>query len=126
MQTDLDEYINRYNKCTPVDEYRVQSRGGKGTINLKTVEKVGNVSGVLQVVGEDNVMLISSAGKVIRLKVQEIPVNHRVTQGVKLIDLEPEEKLVGVARTTSEAEGKDDGNGDDEADTNGEDNGAEE
>jgi DNA gyrase subunit A len=115
---------NGFGKCTPVDEYRVQSRGGKGTINLKTVEKVGNVSGVLQVVGEDNVMLISNAGKVIRLKVQEIPVNHRVTQGVKLIDLEPEEKLVGVARTTSETESS--GNGDDEADTNGEDNGAEE
>ena len=117
---------NGYGKCTPVDEYRVQSRGGKGTINLKTVEKVGNVSGVLQVVNEDNVMLISNAGKVIRLKVQEIPVNHRVTQGVKLIDLEPEEKLVGVARTTSEAESRDDGNGDDEGDANGEDNGAEE
>jgi Type IIA topoisomerase (DNA gyrase/topo II, topoisomerase IV), A subunit len=53
-------------------------------------------------------MLISNAGKVIRLKVQEVPVNHRVTQGVKLIELEPEEKLVGVARTTPEAEGKDD------------------
>ena len=117
---------NGFGKCTPVDEYRVQSRGGKGTINLKTVEKVGNVSGVLQVIGEDNVMLISNAGKVIRLKVQEIPVNHRVTQGVKLIDLEPEEKLVGVARTTSEAESRDDGNGDDEGDANGEDNGAEE
>ena len=65
---------NGFGKCTPIDEYRVQSRGGKGTINLKTVEKVGNVSGVLQVVGEDNVMLISNAGKVIRLKVQEIPV----------------------------------------------------
>ena len=99
---------NGFGKCTPIDEYRVQSRGGKGTINLKTVEKVGNVSGVLQVIGEDNVMLISNAGKVIRLKVQEIPVNHRVTQGVKLIELEPEEKLVGVARTTSETEGKGD------------------
>ncbi len=114
---------NGYGKCTPVDEYRVQSRGGKGTINLKTVEKVGNVSGVLQVVNEDNVVLISNAGKVIRLKVQEIPVNHRVTQGVRLIELEPEEKLVGVARTTSEAEGKDDGNGDDEGDGAAEDNG---
>jgi len=114
---------NGYGKCTPVDEYRVQSRGGKGTINLKTVEKVGNVSGVLQVIGEDNVMLISNAGKVIRLKVQEIPVNHRVTQGVRLIELEPEEKLVGVARTTSEAEGKDDGNGGDESDDSGEENG---
>jgi DNA gyrase subunit A len=116
---------NGFGKCTPIDEYRVQSRGGKGTINLKTVEKVGNVSGVLQVVGEDNVMLISNAGKVIRLKVQEIPVNHRVTQGVKLIELDPEEKLVGVARTTSEAEGRDDetnGNGDDETDLTTEEN----
>jgi DNA gyrase subunit A len=59
--------------------------------------------------------------------VQEIPVNHRVTQGVKLIELDPEEKLVGVARTTSEAEGKDDdanGNGDDEADVTTNENGS--
>ena len=117
---------NGFGKCTPIDEYRVQTRGGKGTINLKTVAKVGNVSGVLQVAGEENVMLISNAGKVIRLKVQEIPVNHRVTQGVKLIELDPEEKLVGVARTTSEAEGRDDetnGNGDDETDLTTEENG---
>ncbi|HOW56376.1 MAG TPA: DNA gyrase subunit A [Smithellaceae bacterium] len=107
---------NGFGKCTPIDEYRDQSRGGKGTINLKTVPKVGNVSGVLQVVGEENIMLISNAGKVIRLKVQEVPVNHRVTQGVKLIDLEPEEKLVGVARTTSEAD--EEGN-DDESEGNG-------
>ena len=103
---------NGFGKCTPIEEYRVQSRGGKGTINLKTVAKVGNVSGVLQVQGEENIMLISNAGKVIRLKVQEVPINHRVTQGVKLIELEPEEKLVGRARTTSEAE-------DTEDDTNG-------
>jgi DNA gyrase subunit A len=103
---------NGFGKCTPIEEYRTQSRGGKGTINLKTVSKVGNVSGVLQVQGEENIMLISNAGKVIRLKVQEVPINHRVTQGVKLIELQPEEKLVGVARTTSEAEDKDD-------DTNG-------
>ncbi len=114
---------NGYGKCTPVDEYRVQSRGGKGTINLKTVEKVGNVSGVLQVVPEDHVMLISNAGKVIRLKVQEIPVNHRVTQGVRLIDLEPDEKVVGLARTTADSESRDDGNGDDEADGTSEENG---
>jgi DNA gyrase subunit A len=93
---------NGFGKCTPIDEYRVQTRGGKGTINLKTVEKVGNVSGVLQVIGEDNVMLISNAGKVIRLK-------------------DPEEKLVGVARTTSETEST--GNGDDEGDGAVEDNG---
>ena len=97
-----------FGKCTPIEEYRVQTRGGKGTMNLKTVPKVGNVSGVLQVTGEENIMLISNAGKVIRLKVQEVPINHRVTQGVKLIELDPEEKLVGVARTTSEVEDKDD------------------
>ncbi|HBL52817.1 MAG TPA: DNA gyrase subunit A, partial [Syntrophaceae bacterium] len=120
---------NGFGKCTPIDEYRVQTRGGKGTINLKTVAKIGNVSGVLQVQGEENIMLISNAGKVIRLKVQEVPVNHRVTQGVKLIDLEPEEKLVGVARTTSEAEDKDDdggGNGADETDATTEENGTSE
>ena len=117
---------NGFGKCTPIEEYRVQSRAGKGTINLKTVPKVGNVSGVLQVTGEENVMLISNSGKVIRLKVQEIPVNHRVTQGVKLIELDEEEKLVGVARTTQEADDKDDdtnGNGGEEADVTTEDNG---
>jgi len=115
---------NGFGKCTPIDEYRVQTRGGKGTINLKTVAKIGNVSGVLQVQGEENIMLISNAGKVIRLKVQEVPINHRVTQGVKLIDLEPEEKLVGVARTTQEAEGPDDSvNGEDETDVTTEENG---
>jgi len=115
---------NGFGKCTPIDEYRVQTRGGKGTINLKTVAKIGNVSGVLQVQGEENIMLISNAGKVIRLKVQEVPINHRVTQGVKLIDLEPEEKLVGVARTTQEAEDPDDGvNGEGETDVTTEENG---
>ncbi len=119
---------NGFGKCTPIDEYRVQSRGGKGTINLKTVPKVGNVSGVLQVQGDEQIMLISSTGNVIRLKVQEIPINHRVTQGVKLIDLDGEENLVGVARTTQESEKDDDGgNGDDEPDApNGENGGAEE
>ncbi|MEN6375709.1 MAG: DNA gyrase subunit A [Smithella sp.] len=106
-----------FGKCTPIEEYRVQTRGGKGTMNLKTVPKVGNVSGVLQVMGEENIMLISNSGKVIRLKVQEIPINHRVTQGVKLIELDEEEKLVGVARTTQEADDKDDdGSGGEEAD----------
>jgi len=119
---------NGFGKCTPIEEYRVQARAGKGTINLKTVPKVGNVSGVLQVTGEENVMLISNSGKVIRLKVQEIPVNHRVTQGVKLIELDEEEKLVGMARTTQEAEAEDkdddgNGNGGEEAEIITEDNG---
>ncbi|MBP9011018.1 MAG: DNA gyrase subunit A [Smithellaceae bacterium] len=108
---------NGYGKCTPIDEYRVQARGGKGIINLKTVAKIGNVSGVLQVIGDEQVMLISSTGKVIRLRVNEIPVNHRVTQGVKLIELDAEESLVGLARTTSEGDDRDDeSNGNDDPD----------
>jgi DNA gyrase subunit A len=108
---------NGYGKSTPIDEYRVQARGGKGIINLKTVAKVGNVSGVLQVIGDEQVMLISSTGKVIRLRVNEIPVNHRVTQGVKLIELDDEESLVGLARTTSEGDDRDDeNNGNDDPD----------
>ncbi|NLN38155.1 MAG: DNA gyrase subunit A [Smithella sp.] len=106
---------NGYGKCTSIERYRVQSRGGKGIINLKTVAKVGNVSGVLQVIGDEQVMLISSTGKVIRLRVNEIPVNQRIAQGVKLIELGGDENLVGLARTTSESD--DESNGDDDPDT---------
>ncbi|MCX5836265.1 MAG: DNA gyrase subunit A, partial [Deltaproteobacteria bacterium] len=98
-----------YGKRTPVEEYRQQNRGGTGIINLKTVPKVGNVSGVLQVTGEEDIVLISNAGKIIRMKVAEVPLIHRSTQGVKLIEIDPDEKLVGVARAEREAEEKDNG-----------------
>jgi DNA gyrase subunit A len=97
---------NGYGKRTDVEEYRRQNRGGQGVINLKTVAKIGNVSGVLQVTGEEDIILISNAGKIIRLKVAEVPLLHRSTQGVKLIELDPEEKLVGVARAERETEEK--------------------
>ena len=100
---------NGYGKRTEVEEYRRQSRGGQGVINLKTVSKVGNVSGVLQVTGDEDIMLISNAGKIIRLKVAEVPLLHRSTQGVRLIEIDPEEKLVGVARAERESEEKDNG-----------------
>ncbi len=93
-----------YGKRTAIEEYRRQSRGGKGTINLKTVPKVGTVSGISQVVGDEDILLISDGGKIIRMRVDEIPVIHRSTQGVKLIELEPEERLVGLARAEREAE----------------------
>jgi len=82
-----DGFRTRLCKCTPIEEYRVQSRGGKGTINLKTVRKWVMYPAYWQVQGEENIMLISNAGKVIRLKVQEVPVNHRVSQAFKLIEL---------------------------------------
>jgi DNA gyrase subunit A len=93
---------NGYGKRTETVEYRTQTRGGKGIINLKTVPKVGFVSGIKQVVGNEDVILISNAGKIIRMRVDEISLLHRSTQGVKLIEIDPGESLVGVARAERE------------------------
>ena len=92
-----------YGKRTEIAEYRLQSRGGKGTINLKT-DKVGDVSGILQVTGNEDIVLISDAGRIIRMRAEEVRVIHRSTQGVRLIDLDENEKLVGVARAEREEE----------------------
>ncbi len=88
-----------FGKRTDVSEYRLQSRGGKGIINLRATPRVGPVTRVMQVTGEEDVMLISNTGNIIRLKTEEIPVLHRSTQGVRLINLDPDERLVGLART---------------------------
>jgi DNA gyrase subunit A len=103
-----------YGKRTPVAEYRLQGRGGKGTINLRTVPKVGNVSGILQVAAEEDIVLISDGGNIIRLRVEEISMTHRGTQGVRLIDLQPEEKLVGLARAERDANGSSENGGEDD------------
>ena len=92
-----------YGKRTEIAEYRLQSRGGKGTINLKT-DKVGDVSGILQVTGNEDIILISDAGRIIRMRAEEVRVIHRSTQGVRLIDLDENETLVGVARAEREEE----------------------
>ena len=93
-----------FGKRTSVAEYRLQGRGGRGIINLKTVPRVGMVSGILQVTGDEDLMLISDTGNIIRVKVDAVPLIHRSTQGVKLIDLAPEERLVGMARAEREDE----------------------
>ncbi len=98
-----------FGKRTSVSEYRLQSRGGKGIINLKTVPRVGNVSGILQVTGDEDIMLISDTGNIIRVKVESVPLIHRSTQGVKLIDLDREERLVGMARADRVEEKEEDG-----------------
>ncbi|HOK06108.1 MAG TPA: DNA gyrase subunit A [Syntrophales bacterium] len=102
-----------YGKRTLTEEYRLQSRGGKGTINIRTVPKVGLVSGICQVAGDEDLILISDAGKLLRLGVEEIPLIHRATQGVRLLDLEEGERLVGLARVERE-QGAADGEEDDE------------
>jgi len=85
-------------KRTHIKEYPVQGRGGKGVISIKLSPKGGNVVGLLQVKDEDEVVLITNSGKLIRTKAKDIPVQGRSTQGVKLMDLEPEDRIVGIGK----------------------------
>src|SRR5207247_5993655 len=87
-----------YGKRTEMDEYRQTHRGGKGIITMKTTDKTGPVVGVRMVTDDDDIMLITDGGKVIRTPVKGISVIGRNTQGVRLIDLAEGEKVVGVAR----------------------------
>ncbi|MBX3236724.1 MAG: DNA gyrase subunit A [Nitrospiraceae bacterium] len=88
-----------YGKRTPVTEYRIQGRGGKGIISVKTTERNGLAIGFLQVRDGDEIMLMAAQGKVLRCKVDDIREIGRNTQGVRLLDLEGEEdRVVAVAR----------------------------
>jgi len=89
---------NGYGKRTRIDEYPLQRRGGKGVITIQTSQRNGPVVGALLVDENDEVMLISDRGKIVRTRVGGISVIGRRTQGVRLIRLEPGERLVGVAR----------------------------
>ncbi|HZF13447.1 MAG TPA: DNA gyrase subunit A [Thermoanaerobaculia bacterium] len=93
-----------YGKRTPVDSYRLQGRGGLGIINLKVSDKTGEVIGAKQVVPEDGLMLITQEGMIIRINVEGIRVVGRSSQGVKLMDLEGEDRLVAVAKVAREDE----------------------
>jgi DNA gyrase subunit A len=87
-----------YGKRTPLDDYRVQGRGGQGIITIRTSERNGPVVGVVQVLEDDEVMLITSGGKVLRCRVAGISTMGRATQGVRLMDLAEDEELVAIAR----------------------------
>jgi DNA gyrase subunit A len=89
---------NGYGKRTTLDEYRLQSRGGKGLIDIKASERNGPVVGVNFLRGEEQVMLITEKGMIIRLNTAEISTIGRNTQGVRLIQLEEGDHLVSVAR----------------------------
>jgi DNA gyrase subunit A len=97
---------NGYGKRTALDEYPLQHRGGKGVITIKTSDRNGSVLSVMQVTDEDDVMMITSGGKVIRTGVKGISVIGRNTQGVRLIWVEGGEKVVGVARLAEKEEEK--------------------
>jgi DNA gyrase subunit A len=87
-----------YGKRTPLGAYRLQKRGGQGVITIRTTQRNGQVVGIAQVVDDDQVMLITDAGKVLRSPVSGISTMGRATQGVRVMDLAPGEKLVSMAR----------------------------
>lgn len=95
---------NGIGKRTSFEEYRLQTRGGKGIITMKTTEKTGKVIGALSVRDEDQVMLITEKGKLVRLKVTDIRETGRNTQGVKLIDVAEGDKLQAIAPVIPEDE----------------------
>ena len=95
---------NGFGKRTEMDEYRLQSRGGKGIITMKTTERTGRVVGVQQVTEEDQLMLVTNTGKIIRLRIKDIRVIGRNTQGVHLIDLAEGERVVSLARLAEKEE----------------------
>ena len=95
---------NGIGKRTAFDEYRVQSRGGKGIITMKTNDKTGKVVGALTVTDGDEIMLLTQQGQMVRTPVKDIREAGRNTQGVKLINLTANDKLTAIARVISENE----------------------
>jgi DNA gyrase subunit A len=91
-------------KRTQASEYRIQNRGGSGIFTVKRTQKTGDVVGIKTVVEEDELMLISNKGKIIRLRAVDIPIQGRSTQGVRLITLEEGERVVAVARLAEKEE----------------------
>ncbi|MBI1984243.1 MAG: DNA gyrase subunit A, partial [Acidobacteria bacterium] len=94
-----------YGKRTMITEYRLQSRAGKGVINVKTAERNGKVVGVLSVTEESEVMLISQQGKITRLDASKIRESGRSAQGVRLIALEEGDEVAAACLIRSEANG---------------------
>ena len=107
-ETLLTATENGYGKRTAIDEYPVQRRGGKGVISIKTSERNGKVVTILLVGDEDDIMLMTSSGKIIRMAIANISVISRNTQGVKLVNMEPDERLVSAARLADPENGDND------------------
>ncbi len=92
---------NGYGKRTPVDEFPTQGRGGQGVITIQTSKRNGRTVGAVLVADDDEIMLISSSGTLVRTAVNDISVQGRNTQGVRLIRVEDNQRLVGLARIES-------------------------
>jgi DNA gyrase subunit A len=85
-------------KRTKIEEYRVQGRGGKGVISIKVIEKGGKAVGLMQVRDEDEIVMITNSGKLIRTTANNISLHGRNTQGVKLMDVDAEDKIVSISK----------------------------
>jgi DNA gyrase subunit A len=93
-------------KCSPIDEYRVQKRGGKGIITVNRTDKTGDAVSIMEVLSDDELMVITKEGMVIRMPVKGIRVSGRNTQGVRLVDLSTTDHVIDVARVVPEEEGE--------------------
>ena len=93
-----------YGKRTELDEYRVQSRGGLGIISIQTTARNGRVAGIAYVEDEDELMLITERGKVLRMDTKDIRPIGRATQGVRLIEIDERDRVVSVARLAVETD----------------------
>ncbi|HSO66295.1 MAG TPA: DNA gyrase C-terminal beta-propeller domain-containing protein, partial [Desulfatirhabdiaceae bacterium] len=95
---------NGFGKRTSIDEYPVQRRGGKGVITIKTTTRNGKVVAILMVAEDDDLMLMTNGGKIIRMPVRGISVISRNTMGVRLMDMDQNENVTGVARLAEKEE----------------------
>ncbi len=91
-----------YGKRTPLEEYRLQGRAGKGIIDIKTGGRNGNVVSMLQVRPGDDILVITTKGKIIRVHADDVSSQGRNTMGVRIIDLEPDDRVGSVARVQAE------------------------
>jgi DNA gyrase subunit A len=102
---------NGYGKRTELEEYRLQTRGGVGIINIQTSDRNGKVVGIAYVQDDDEVMLISQQGMILRMRAGDARTIGRATQGVRLIEMEEDDQVVAIAKLAEKEEDADDGNG---------------
>lgn len=95
---------NGYGKRTPIKEYRPQRRGGKGIITMNVTQKTGQVIGAETVANDDRLVVMTTKGKAIRMKIKEIRKVGRIAQGVKLMDLSDDDKIASIARLVKDSD----------------------
>ncbi|PIR17996.1 MAG: DNA gyrase subunit A [Deltaproteobacteria bacterium CG11_big_fil_rev_8_21_14_0_20_49_13] len=95
---------NGYGKRTELAEYRIQGRGGSGIITIQTTDRNGKVVGAMQIADTDDIMMVTNKGKVIRTHAKHVGLIGRNTQGVRLISLEKDEKLISIAKLAEKEE----------------------